>query len=103
MDEIARMLESGAIGGVVSIGLEKIPWFQNLSSATKFWVAIVATVGTTLGIRAALIYVPPEVWEVLSPWINVVTTSVLGSQVIHRLVNKDTTVVVERYPDDVRQ
>lgn len=95
MERLIQLLQSGGVGGVIAVILEKTPWFQNLSPNTKFWVAVLTTGGSALALRAAVIYVPQEVWAELDPWITVSVSSILGSQLIHRLVNKDNTIKLD--------
>lgn len=95
MDRLVQLLQSGGVGGVISVILERTPWFQGLSSNAKFWVALFATGGGALALRAAVVYVPQEVWAELDPWVSVSVSAVLGSQLIHKLVNKDDKISLD--------
>ena len=95
MERLVQLLQSGGVGGVIAILLEKTPWFQKLNSNAKFWVAILATGGSALGLRAAVVYVPQEMWAELDPWITVSASAILGSQLIHKLVNKDNKISLD--------
>jgi hypothetical protein len=95
MDKLAQLLESGGVGSIVAILLEKIPWFQQLDSSRKFWVAAVATIGSAIAFKAALVFIPEEIWAELNPWISVGIGSLVGSQLIHKLVNKDNKITLD--------
>lgn len=95
MERLIQLLQSGGVGGVIAIILEKTPWFQRLNPNTKFWVAVLTTGGSALALRAAVTYVPQEVWAELDPWITVAISSLIGSQLIHRLVNKENKISLD--------
>lgn len=87
MDMLVRLLETGGLGGVISLALEQIPQFQGLDSKIKFWVAVGLSAVLSLALRAALLYLPEWVWEGVEPWFRVVMATVLGNQIVHRYVN----------------
>jgi len=95
MNIIIQLLQSGGVGGIIAILLERTPIFQRLNSNQKFWVALLATLNGAIWLRAAVIFVPQEVWAELEPWITVSVSSILGSQLIHKLINKDNRISLD--------
>lgn len=85
-----------AIGFVVSFLLERVPWFQQLSSDVKAILALIISVLLPIISYALLNYVPQSLIEALQPWYSVAVTGVIGfigSQVWHRIFNAPSVTI----------
>lgn len=85
-----------AIGFVVSFLLERVPWFQQLSSDVKAILALIISVLLPIISYALLNYTPQSLIDALQPWYAVAVTGVIGfigSQVWHRLFNSPSVII----------
>lgn len=85
------------IGVLVSFLLERVPWFQNLSSDVKALVALLLSVLLPILSYVLLNYVPASFVEALQPWYAAAVTGVIGfigSQVWHKLFKPESYIML---------
>lgn len=81
------------IGFLVSFLLERVPWFQNLTSDAKAFVSLIVAVLLPIISYALLNYVPASFVEALQPWYAAGATGAIGfigSQVWHLIFKPKT-------------
>jgi len=86
VDILKWILYAGGAVMIVSWVAERWPWFQALASDVKKILSITVSCALALGGYALLLYVPPEFWVQIDPWIKLVlgVASSYGiGQVVH--------------------
>jgi hypothetical protein len=82
------MIYSGGAILVASWALERITAFQAQLPEVKKTISMVVSAVLAVMAYAVITYVPPNVFEAINPWFQVVLGTVIlygGSQVVHRL------------------
>lgn len=86
------MLANGlGIGTIIALLAERSGIFQTLPPQGKWWIVFVISLGLPILAKAALQFVPPDVWFLLEPWWQTVAGAFMiwvGSQYSHKLLNK---------------
>jgi len=91
VDVVRLLATGGGIGALLSFLLERVSWFQALSSSARYWIVLVVSVGLPVLATVALQFVPAGVWEALQPYWNALAAGFLvwlSSQAAHKLLNK---------------
>jgi len=90
-DTIGLLAGGAGVGTIIAFLFEKLGFFQSLTANAKYWLIFGLSVGLPVAARAALQFIPEDVWAVMEPWWQSVALGFMGwagSQLAHKLINK---------------